>query len=148
MKVFTRKLGSTALGTRKKPVKRRKRRAARPVARRAAPVKRRKRRAAPQLKRDSRGRYKPTTKRLRHQGYHDFWKNPIHLPRTARGRPAAAAWWILDVVTGSRILSYVGKANKTDAERDAMRVLVKHNAEKVTLAGPYRNAPSLYAKRV
>ena len=143
MKVFTRKLGSTPLA-RKPAKKRRKRRAAAPVARRAAPVKRRKR----ALKRDARGRYKPTTKRLRHQGYHDFWKNPIHLPRTARGRPAAAAWWILDVVTGSRILSYVGKANKTDAERDAMRVLVKHNAEKVTLAGPYRNAPSLYAKRV
>jgi hypothetical protein len=141
MKVFTKKLGSTALGTTKS--KRRKRRSA-PKA--AAAPKRRRKRAAPKRRkrriaaapRDKHGHFIPR---------HPIRGNPIHLPRTARGRPAAVRYWILDVFKASRVVSYIGKANKRDAERDAQRMLLKSGAEKVTLAGPYVSRPSLHAKR-
>ncbi len=73
--------------------------------------------------------------------------NPIHLPRTARGRPAATRYWLLDVYSGNHITTYIGHANRTDAERDAQRILTQKRAEKVALCGPYARQPSLSSPR-
>jgi hypothetical protein len=74
-------------------------------------------------------------------------ENPIHFPKTARGRPSRVRFWILDVYKGSKISSYIGRADKTTAERDAMRKLVRLRADRVALSGPYLKKPHLSSAR-
>jgi hypothetical protein len=75
-------------------------------------------------------------------------RNPIHFPRTARGRPAQSRFWLLDVYsTSGAKKTYIGHANRTDAERDAQEVLIKSGAQRVALCGPYAREPSVGTKR-
>lgn len=74
-------------------------------------------------------------------------ENPIHFPKTARGRPSKIRYWLLDVYKGNKITSYIGRSDKTTAQRDAMRKLVKTGADRVALNGPYVQRPHLNSTR-
>lgn len=93
-------------------------------------------------------KYKSASKKRRRKSSHIVLsENPIHFPKTARGRPSKVRFWLLDVYKGSKITSYIGRSDKTTAERDAMRKLVRTGADRVALNGPYLKRPHMDSVR-
>lgn len=89
-------------------------------------------------------RYKPKRRR---KSNIVLSENPIHFPRTMRGRPSKTSYWLLDVYSGNYVTTYIGRSDKTTAQRDAMRKLIKSGADRVALSGPYRTKPHLQSVR-
>lgn len=83
--------------------------------------------------------------------------NPIHIPRTNRGRPAKDAWWILDLFDGKgkKITTHIGKGEKKAAEYEAANMINKRAkgrgksriVRSAALSGPYSRKPNTRTKR-
>ena len=81
--------------------------------------------------------------------------NPIHFPRTNRGRPITKSegWWIADLYNkkGDHFAMMTAHTGKREAMSGASRLLKSRHAgsvvASVTLSGPYKRKPTKTTKR-
>ena len=89
----------------------------------------------------------------------DSYANPIHIPKTTRGRPSKDSWWILDLYDSkkAKIRTEIGSGAKRSAEHDAAS-FIGHRAKprgrgtaklvkSAMLSGPYSRKPTTKTKR-
>lgn len=74
-------------------------------------------------------------------------ENPIHIPKTNRGRPSKVSFWLLDVYIGNKVKTYIGRSDKSKAQLDAYKKMIRMGASRVALSGPYRKRPHLDSVR-